>query len=87
LWSVTDWEEFDDKGRMTGQFKGEVFVIAWHAVKYKLPDWPSFRLGGSNLSISPELLERLAGRTLDMKEYDISLDPYSPELRKFWVLA
>ncbi len=67
------FEEHDDKGHLTAQFEGEHFMVGYHYIS-TVAQWPQFDLGGFRISIHPDDLEHLRGKTLILRKLNVSRD-------------
>jgi len=74
LFLAYGFEEHDKEGRLTSKFEGEHVMVGYHYFS-QVVQWPQFYLGGSSISIHPDLLNRLRGTTLTLRM--LNLDPDS----------
>lgn len=83
---VLGFEEHDGKGGVSARFDGKHFMVGFYSLA-QVEEWPRYDMCGHSVGISPDALERLRGRTLALKKFDISLDPETKEERELLVIG
>jgi hypothetical protein len=83
---VFGFDERDGRGGSKAKFEGEHFMIGFNSFGQR-EQWPRFDLCGSNILISPEALERLRGKTLALRAYNVSTGAARKEIRELLVVA
>jgi hypothetical protein len=73
LFLAYGFEEHDKEGHLTARFEGEHIMVGYHDIS-TVDQWPQFVLGGSGISIHPDDLERLRGKTLTLRKLNLSRD-------------
>jgi|SRR6516162_10141350 hypothetical protein len=83
---VLGFEESDGTGGASARFDGEHFMVGFYS-SGQVAQWPRYDVFGRSVVISPDALERLRGRTLELKKFDIGLEPGTKEERELLVIG
>jgi hypothetical protein len=59
-------EERDERGEVLAHFDGEHLVVGYHKT-CDVAGWPQFEIGGHDIAMPPDTVERLRSRTLLLK--------------------
>jgi hypothetical protein len=83
---VLGFEERDGRGGASARFDGEHFMVGSYS-SGQVAQWPRYHVCGRSVVISPDALDRLRGRTLELKKFDIRLEAGRKEERELLVIG